>query len=442
MFRYKVFSLALIIAFFLGMGSNCLLSRDSRIDKAEAYRQQGEFKKALKEYNKAVKDNPKNAAAYTGMGEVYIMMREPEDAINAFKKAIEADSQYADAYIHLGDLYRRMDKEEKNAVEAYKKAQEIDPENSDAYLKLGDLYVALGQVQEAITEYKFAIMKDPESTDAYIGLGEIYWGMGQLEDAALMYKEVIKINPESIETYYGLGYFYREMKRYDEALETYGVIVSHESQKVRAYIAIGWSYYDKGDYPQSIEYFQKVSDIRSDNTTPQFNIALAYLRMGEIEKAKKIYLQTKQLSDSPNLAMPLGAIEDLQKLVLEGVAVEAAMSILQEIFEIHEVQPLRSEFEEPDNPLYALTEKPVEIKRVNPIYPELAKKGGVEGTVIVKVLIDQNGNVEAVEALRSHPLLDEAAMDAAWQFKFKPGKQKDKVVKVWVSIPFNFRLKR
>ncbi len=104
--------------------------------------------------------------------------------------------------------------------------------------------------------------------------------------------------------------------------------------------------------------------------------------------------------------------------------------------------PPPPEEEEPIVPFFALSEKPVEIKRVNPVYPELAKKAGIEGTVVVKVLVNTKGDVEKVEILKSHPLLDEAAVNAAKQFKFKPGKQRDRYVKVWVSIPFNFRLKK
>lgn len=91
-------------------------------------------------------------------------------------------------------------------------------------------------------------------------------------------------------------------------------------------------------------------------------------------------------------------------------------------------------------PFYALTEKPVEIERVNPVYPSLAQKSKIEGTVVVKVLVGINGNVEKVEVLKSHPLLDNAAVEAAKQFKFVPGKQNGKPVKTWVSIPFNFKL--
>ena len=104
--------------------------------------------------------------------------------------------------------------------------------------------------------------------------------------------------------------------------------------------------------------------------------------------------------------------------------------------------PPPPEEEEPIVPFHALSEKPVVIKRVEPVYPELARKAGIEGRVIVKVLINTKGDVEKVEVIKSHPLLDQAAIEAAKQFKFKPGKQRDRYVKVWMTIPFNFRLKK
>ena len=52
------------------------------------------------------------------------------------------------------------------------------------------------------------------------------------------------------------------------------------------------------------------------------------------------------------------------------------------------------------------------------------------------------GDVEKVEVVKSHPMLDDAAIAAAKQFKFKPGKQRDRYVKVWMTIPFTFRLKK
>jgi periplasmic protein TonB len=92
-------------------------------------------------------------------------------------------------------------------------------------------------------------------------------------------------------------------------------------------------------------------------------------------------------------------------------------------------------------PFHAVSEKPEVLHKVNPDFPEIAKRAEVSGMVVVKVLIGTQGNVEKVEVVKSNPMLDEAAVAAAWQFKFKPGKQRDRAVKVWMNIPFTFRFK-
>jgi protein TonB len=86
-------------------------------------------------------------------------------------------------------------------------------------------------------------------------------------------------------------------------------------------------------------------------------------------------------------------------------------------------------------------EKPVLLKYSQPHYPEIARKADIEGTVIVKVLISKKGNVEKAEIYKSIPVLDDAALEASMKCKFKPAKQRDKFVKVWMKIPFKFKLK-
>jgi len=85
--------------------------------------------------------------------------------------------------------------------------------------------------------------------------------------------------------------------------------------------------------------------------------------------------------------------------------------------------------------------KPEILKKVSPYYPEIARKSGTQGVVIVKVLIDKKGIVEKTELFKSIETLDEAALKAAKQYQFKPGKYKGKAVKVWMNIPFKFKLK-
>ncbi len=76
-------------------------------------------------------------------------------------------------------------------------------------------------------------------------------------------------------------------------------------------------------------------------------------------------------------------------------------------------------------------------------YPEIARKAGIEGRVIVQVLVSEKGKVIKTRVIKSlgHSGCDEAAVKAIRSVKWKPALQRDKPVKVWVAIPVIFRLK-
>ncbi len=74
-------------------------------------------------------------------------------------------------------------------------------------------------------------------------------------------------------------------------------------------------------------------------------------------------------------------------------------------------------------------------------YPEFAKKAGIEGRVIVQFVVDEKGNVTNPKVVRGvHKLLNEEAIKAVKDQKFKPGKQRGQPVKVQMSLPVTFRL--
>lgn len=86
---------------------------------------------------------------------------------------------------------------------------------------------------------------------------------------------------------------------------------------------------------------------------------------------------------------------------------------------------------------------PEVIKRVEIIYPEMAKKAGIEGIVIVEAVIDRKGNVKSVRVLKPLPMgLDEAAVTAIKQWKFKPATLDGKPVEVFFNLSVNARLAR
>ena len=86
---------------------------------------------------------------------------------------------------------------------------------------------------------------------------------------------------------------------------------------------------------------------------------------------------------------------------------------------------------------------PVAVSPIRPRYPEIAQEAGIEGVVVVQAFIDEKGRVKETLILKGVPNtgLDEAAMEAIRKTRFRPAKQRERAVGVWISIPVNFRLK-
>ena len=74
-------------------------------------------------------------------------------------------------------------------------------------------------------------------------------------------------------------------------------------------------------------------------------------------------------------------------------------------------------------------------------YPEIAREAGMEGRVTVKVLVGPDGNVIKVGSVSGPDVFHDEVRDKANDLQFTPGLQNGKPVKVWVTVPFNFKLK-
>ena len=73
-----------------------------------------------------------------------------------------------------------------------------------------------------------------------------------------------------------------------------------------------------------------------------------------------------------------------------------------------------------------------------PVYPDIARAAHASGSVVVQVLIDEEGNVVSAHAVSGHPLLQSASVAAAREAKFSPTRLSGQPVKVMGVIQYNF----
>jgi TonB family protein len=75
------------------------------------------------------------------------------------------------------------------------------------------------------------------------------------------------------------------------------------------------------------------------------------------------------------------------------------------------------------------------------IYPQAAIEAGIEGKVIVRVLVGTDGKVRRTESISGPEIFYDEVTQKAKNLEFTPGLMSNKPVNVWVNVPFNFKLK-
>lgn len=147
---------------------------------------------------------------------------------------------------------------------------------------------------------------------------------------------------------------------------------------------------------------------------------------------------TQQIDLPPPPARPSVPIESEDEDLADDLTIEETNL---ESFEAWDAPPPPPEG--PRVKFIPYDDPPKPLTPIRPKYPEIAQEAGIEGTIIVQVFVDKKGRVKETSILKGIPNtgLNEAAIAAIRKTRFRPAKQRERAVGVWISIPVNFRLK-
>jgi protein TonB len=94
-------------------------------------------------------------------------------------------------------------------------------------------------------------------------------------------------------------------------------------------------------------------------------------------------------------------------------------------------------------PAFAGADTPPElVDAPKPAYPDWAKEAGVEGKVLLRVLVGKDGRPRKVIATGGVRALGEDAAKAVMRWTFRPALSNGNPIEVWVEVPVVFRLQR
>lgn len=216
-----------------------------------------------------------------------------------------------------------------------------------------------------------------------------------------------------------------ELKSYYQKYLKRGLLAATILHFVGVGIYWGGRYIGEEDEPTITVRVVKYSELGPPPSIADANIAPAVTVSGAAVKA--------------SIGIPV-PVPDTEVDPAQTIATQAELS--QVVAPDDASGDIKVEEEGPPPDFVPYEKEPQIIKSVKPTYPELAKRAGVEGTVVLKLWVDKEGKVRKAVVLRSDAaLFEQPAIDAAIQFVFTPAMQHSGPVSVWVSIPFRFYLR-
>jgi serine/threonine protein kinase/Tfp pilus assembly protein PilF len=260
-------------------------------------------------------------------------------SLEFLNQAIALDPNYAVAYVNLSIAYRNLvdqslmepNEAMPKAESAAYKALELDENSAEAHFALATIKRDAWQWQESEREFRRAIELNPNLSRAHSGYATYLSLVKRHDEAVAEIKLARELDPLSPIVNASVSWTFYLARRYDEALEAIQRGLELDRENPDAHYILGYIYMAKGMLPEAIAEYQETIKYGLDIPGPKIYQGVAFARLGETVRARKILRQLEESREyvSPaELAILYAALDER----------EQAFASLEKAFAAHDLQ--------------------------------------------------------------------------------------------------------
>lgn len=247
------------------------LSAQGDFQKGISYYKQGQYQKAIGEFEQIVKDNPEYEAGYRVLGDSYLKVKDFQKAAQAFDRALELKDSNFVSYYGAAVAEFNLTQYRKCATTLLRgeKYAKTPREQYQVYQLRGSAYYSMGRFEQAVADLEKAISIQRGGAKETLQLGIAHYQLGNMAEAKRYLELAASLNPNSAEA-----------KRF-----------LSRTQYAEAVTAI-----QEAKYPRAIKILQEFIGENPDDGEAWYNLGLALLFSEDFEAAERSLKRSAELS--------------------------------------------------------------------------------------------------------------------------------------------------
>jgi tetratricopeptide (TPR) repeat protein len=253
-----------------------------------------DLRRSVDYFDQAIEKDPGYAGAYAALAQSWILLPAynggaPKDlfpkAKAAAEKAIALDESLSEAHAVLASLKANYEFDQLGAIAEYEHALRLNPNDTTARQWMANNSLAyLGRSKEELAEMKRALALDPLSLVINTNLGVAYFHDGQVDQAIAQLQKTVEMDDSFYYGHWNLGLALEIKGRYPEAIAELQKAVALGKDPVPMGM-LAYLYGITGRKAEAERILEQLRQMREEQYTDAYGLALAYLGLGDRENA-------------------------------------------------------------------------------------------------------------------------------------------------------------
>lgn len=261
-----------------------------QLDKGKALHRAGNLGLARSHYQRVIKLDPRNAAAWHLLALIALHEKNYPLAATHLRRCIELNPRSGEAHHDLGIALRELGRTD-DAIAAFRAAAASRSNYAEALFSLAALIEAKGDWSGAEHAYRQILAGQPANVDALVRLGNLLGRQGRIDEALPILESARQLAPERAVVWGNLARVLSDHGRYADAAQCARAAIEREPERAVWWRVLGVAQRLQHDDEGAAVALRKAIELAPNDYIARFELGLALSEAGATEEARRVFSQ-------------------------------------------------------------------------------------------------------------------------------------------------------